>query len=222
MDDDKRLASMIEELLPPIEFTSRTAHSADLALQVLEHYSPDIILLDVNLPGVSGFDLCRILKENPLWKKIPIIFISGAARTTDDKVSGFKTGADDYLTKPFEPAELLARIRALLRRTMDASEIESVLREGNLELDLNRRSVSIKNKAIKLTPKEFDLLTIFLRRKGHVLSRSHLLETVWGADAAVSTRTVDVHITSLRAKLGDLGKWIQTESAVGYRFNPSS
>lgn len=218
IDDDRRLATMIQDLLPPIEFQSRKVQSADQSLQELESFKPDLILLDIHLPGVSGFELCRILKQDPRWKKIPLIMISGAARSTEEKVTGLKTGADDYITKPFEPTELLARIRALLRRTMDAGATDVTLQAGALLIDLSRRTVTLKQKTVKLTPKEFDLLTLFVRKKGHVLSRNYLLENVWGTDAQVSTRTVDVHITSLRSKLGEMGEWLQTESAVGYRF----
>lgn len=212
---------MIQDMLPPIEFQSQSAHNADSAISIMNMFHPDLLIMDVNLPGIGGLELCRIVKDNPVWKNIPIIMISGAMRSTPDKVSGLKTGADDYVTKPFEPDELMARIRALLRRTMDAGHTDVVLRSGELSIDLSRRVVTLKDRAIKLTPKEFDLLSIFLRRKGHVLSRSYLLENIWGSTAQVSTRTVDVHITSLRSKLGRMGQCLQTESSVGYKFEES-
>lgn len=218
IDDDKRIATMIQDLLPPIEFQSKAARSADQALQELESFSPDLILMDIHLPGVSGFELCRIVKENPAWKKIPIIMVSGSAKATRDKVTGFQTGADDYIVKPFEPSEFMARVRALLRRTTQAGEPDAVLQAGALSIDLSRRSATLKNQPVKLTPKEFDLLTLFMQKKGRVLSRTFLLETVWGTDANISTRTVDVHIASLRSKLGDVGVCLHTESTIGYRF----
>lgn len=177
---------------------------------------PDVVLLDIMLPEEDGLSVLRWLREYPATKKLPIMMLS--ARSTEfDKVLGLDSGADDYLAKPFGVMELLSRIRALLRRTADADSDE-MLSGGGIRLSAARHLVTVHENEISLTGKEFDLLAMLMRNQGIVLRREQILESVWGYDYAGESRTVDVHIRTLRAKLGDAGNAVETVRGVGYRF----
>ena len=177
---------------------------------------PDVVLLDIMLPEEDGLSVLRWLRENPATKKLPIMMLS--ARSTEfDKVLGLDSGADDYLAKPFGVMELLSRIRALQRRTAASDEGET-LRSGGITLSTARHCVTVHENEIGLTGKEFDLLAMLMRNQGIVLSRERILESVWGYGYAGESRTVDVHIRTLRAKLGDAGNAVETVRGVGYRF----
>lgn len=177
---------------------------------------PDVVLLDIMLPEEDGLSVLRWLRENAATKKLPIMMLS--ARSTEyDKVLGLDSGADDYLAKPFGVMELLSRIRALLRRTADADSGET-LSGGGIRLSAARHLVSVHENEISLTGKEFDLLAMLMRNRGIVLSREQILGSVWGYDYDGESRTVDVHIRTLRAKLGNAGNAVETVRGVGYRF----
>lgn len=189
----------------PSEFRSAVAEAV-----------PDVVLLDIMLPEEDGLSVLRWLREHPATKKLPIMMLS--ARSTEfDKVLGLDSGADDYLAKPFGVMELLSRIRALLRRTADSGSDE-VLSGGSIRLSAARHLVTVHETAVSLTGKEFDLLAMLMRNQGIVLRREQILESVWGYDYAGESRTVDVHIRTLRAKLGDAGNAVETVRGVGYRF----
>lgn len=177
---------------------------------------PDVVLLDIMLPEEDGLSVLRWLRENPATKKLPIMMLS--ARSTEfDKVLGLDSGADDYLAKPFGVMELLSRIRALLRRTANSGSDETIS-GGCIQLSTARHLVTVRDAEISLTGKEFDLLAMLMRNRGIVLSRERILESVWGYDYAGESRTVDVHIRTLRAKLGEAGNAVETVRGVGYRF----
>ena len=179
---------------------------------------PDVVLLDVMLPEEDGLSVLRWLRSNPATANRPIMMLS--ARSTEyDKVLGLDSGADDYLTKPFGIMELLSRIRALLRRTEKHSSDDSTLRSGELILSTAGRRVTLSGAEVGLTGKEFDLLAMLMRNQGIVLSREQILQAVWGYDYAGESRTVDVHIGTLRAKLGTEGNAIETVRGIGYRFH---
>jgi len=178
---------------------------------------PELVLLDIMLPEEDGLSVLRRLRQEPATAKLPIIMLS--ARSTEyDKVLGLDSGADDYLAKPFGVMELLSRIRALLRRT-EKPPVCNVLTGGGIRLDEARHRVTVDGYEIVLTGKEFDLLATLMRNQGIVLSRDRILEAVWGYDYSGESRTVDVHIRTLRAKLGDAGNSIDTVRGVGYRFH---
>ncbi len=179
---------------------------------------PDVVLLDIMLPEEDGLSVLRWLRENSATKKLPIMMLS--ARSTEyDKVLGLDSGADDYLTKPFGVMELLSRIRALMRRAADGGQnAEEVLKSDRIALYTARHLVTVRDTEIVLTGKEFDLLAMLMRNQGIVLNRERILETVWGFDYAGESRTVDVHIRTLRAKLGEAGNSIETVRGIGYRF----
>lgn len=179
---------------------------------------PDVVLLDIMLPEEDGFSVLRWLRANPATARLPIMMLS--ARTTEyDKVRGLDSGADDYLTKPFGVMELLSRIRALLRRTSERQAHTEILSGGGITLNSASHNVFVQETEIALTGKEFDLLALLMRNQGIVLSRERILQTVWGYDYIGESRTVDVHIRTLRAKLGEAGNAVETVRGVGYRFH---
>ncbi len=189
----------------PSEFRAAVAESC-----------PDVILLDIMLPEEDGLSVLRWLRSNPATERVPIMMLT-AKSTEFDKVMGLDSGADDYLAKPFGVMELLSRIRALLRRA-ERQETETALLSGEISLDATRHLVTVGGKSVGLTCKEFDLLAMLMRNQGIVLGRERILQTVWGYDYTGESRTVDVHIRMLRAKLGDAGNAIETVRGVGYRF----
>ena len=181
-------------------------------LSAARRLRPVAVVLDVGLPGMDGTEVCRTLREEGDW--VPVLFVT--ARDDEiDRVLGLELGADDYLTKPFSPRELVSRVRAVLRRTQ-GSVAQPPLTLGPVRLDLEMRQVTVDDIEVLLTVTEFDLLAALLRRPGRVLSREQLLSTVWGYEAAAGTRTVDVHVGQVRAKLGPAGDLIRTVRGVGY------
>ncbi len=188
----------------------------------VEERTPDVVLLDIMLPEENGLSVLRWLRGNAATKMLPIMMLS--ARSTEyDKVLGLDSGADDYLAKPFGVMELLSRIRALLRRTASQSSEDETLCCGSIMLSTARHLVTVREEEIVLTGKEFDLLATLMRNQGIVLSRERILQSVWGYDYSGESRTVDVHIRTLRAKLGEAGNAVETVRGVGYRFqaNPA-
>ena len=181
----------------------------------LENQRPDLITLDIMLPGMDGIEILKKLRSNPATERIPVIMAS-AKGTEYDRVLGLDLGADDYLVKPFSMMEMISRIRAVLRRTVPLEK--KTIRLGGLELDTDAYIAWAAGSRLDLTNKEFKLLQLFMAHPGRVYSRDVLLETVWGADYLGETRTVDVHIGTLRTKLGDCGAYIRTVRGVGYRM----
>ncbi len=182
---------------------------------------PDLIVLDLNLPGMSGFELCRRFRTEEQTRRTPIIMLT--ARTEEgDKVRGLDLGADDYITKPFSVRELVARVRAALRRSGYEEKTPKLYDDGALRIDYADFSVSCQGQSIKLTRKEFALLAILSRNKGRVVPREQLLDQVWGLEYYGEARTLDVHISGLRKKLGECGGCIETVIGIGYRFRPST
>ena len=182
-----------------------------------ERQQPELIMLDIMLPGEDGLEILRKLKANPLTKDIPVIMAT-AKGTEFDKVIGLDTGADDYLAKPFGMMEMIARVNAVLRRSGAKAGQGQVIEIGEIRLDNGTRTVTASDETVDLTLKEFEVLQLFMQHPGHVFSREQLLSEVWGIDYAGETRTVDVHIGTLRTKLKSCGKYIETVRGVGYRF----
>jgi DNA-binding response OmpR family regulator len=179
---------------------------------------PELVLLDVNLPGIDGFEVCRRLRQVPETAAVPVIMLT-ARIGEDDRVRGLDLGADDYITKPFSPKEALARVRAVLRRSERAVAEGETLADEPLHVDLASRQVRVLGREVSLTRKEFDLLVELVRQRGRVLTRERLLETVWGYDFPGETRTVDVHVRRLRQKLGGpVDARLETVVGVGYRW----
>jgi len=200
------------------EFSATVVHNGETGLQRAFDSAPDLVLLDLNLPGVDGVEVCRQLRARKTTLTMPIIMLT-ARVAEEDRIAGLDLGADDYITKPFSVKEVLARVRALLRRARTPLDQPRVLTAGILEVDEARRTVTVDGTEVTLTRKEFDLLADLLRHPGRVASRDQLLHRVWGYDHAGTTRTVDVHVRQLRKKLGPVvADYIETVVGVGYRL----
>ena len=217
VDDEPDLVELVKDVLERNNYLVISARNADLAIKKVRESNPDLIILDLNLPGIGGIEVCRILKQDKKTSSIPIIMLT-VKSTEMDKIAGLEAGADDYMTKPFSTAELVARTRAVLRRILYAGEPGEVLASGKIRLDSTEHMVYVVDKQIDLTPKEFNLLYLLMKKKGKVLSRTFLIENIWGYEYLGGTRTVDVHVRHLREKLGEEGKKVETVEGVGYKF----
>jgi two-component system alkaline phosphatase synthesis response regulator PhoP len=218
VEDEASIASFVSLYLKNAGYTVRTAATGGEALTMAAAEQPALIILDLNLPDIDGIEVCRRIRASA---DIPILMLT--ARDEDvDKIIGLEVGADDYLTKPFNPRELVARVKSVLRRSApDRKDLESAeLRHGDLKIDAGRREVHVGAEEIQLAPKEFDLLWELLDHRGLVLTRDQLLERVWGYTFAGDTRTVDVHVRQLRRKLGEASP-IVTVWGVGYKVSPA-
>ena len=221
VEDENDIAGLIKHTLErsgdaSVEVVGR----GDEALRSITGRPPDLVILDLNLPVLSGDEVCRILRQRQETRQIPIIMLT--ARTSEsDRVTGLDLGADDYVTKPFSLRELAARVRAVLRRRRaSADEARQARYTGkHLIADFDAVAVTVDTKPVKLTRREFELLRFLVENRNRVLSRDRLLERVWGYDRFIETRSVDVHVGRLRAKLGAAGQQIETVIGLGYRFN---
>ena len=219
IEDEKDIVKMLDYNLKKEGFKTLSAHNGEDGLDMARKENPDLILLDLMLPEMDGLDVWKAIKNEAKTSHIPIIILTAKAQEAD-KIVGLELGADDYMTKPFSPRELIARIKAVLRRMKEKDKLPEVLRIGDLTIDFSKIMVSIKAKPIELTAKEFELLKTLIKAKGRVLSRDYLLDTIWGFDQAleIQTRTVDVHIQTLRKKIKSEAKRIVTVKNYGYRF----
>jgi two-component system alkaline phosphatase synthesis response regulator PhoP len=226
VEDEQDVAELIRYNLTKEGYDVVLCGNGNEALRLARENRPDVILLDIMVPQLNGWEVCRRIKKDPELAAIPVIMVSGRVEE-GDKVLGFEVGADDYVTKPFSPRELIARVRAVLRRgrQLDAQEKKASLKVGDLEIDRYRFEVRMKNRPVELTPKEFELLATLVGAPGRVFGREELLDLVWGRDGFVEPRTVDVHVARLRgkfaaARLEEPG--IETVRGVGYRFRDKS
>ncbi len=219
VDDEPAIRQMLAFALTNVGYRCQEAGTADEARQAIQQHPPQLILLDWMLPGVSGIDLARGLKREVVTRDVPIIMLTARGEESD-KVAGLDGGVDDYVTKPFSTKELLARIKAVLRRSHAHSPMESVETQG-LRLDAETHRVTARGVIISLSPTEFRLLHFFITHPERVYSRSQLLDQVWGNQVYIDERTVDVHIRRLRKVLSGHGydHFIQTVRSVGYRFS---
>ncbi len=222
VEDETSITEPLSEALQREGFATEVARTAAEALRVAARTQPDLVLLDVMLPDGSGYDVCRSLRAE---SEVPIIMLTARGEETD-RIVGLELGADDYIVKPFSAREVAARIRAVLRRTgggrRPAAEREEALSAGSLSLDPGRRSATHEGRELDLTRKEFELLELLLREAGTVITRERLLDEVWDVNWFGSTKTLDVHVSSLRRKLGDdsaAPRYIHTVRGVGFRFS---
>jgi two-component system, OmpR family, alkaline phosphatase synthesis response regulator PhoP len=221
-EDERDVAELIRHHLLKDGYDAVLAKTGTEALERARHEKPDLILLDIMIPEMNGWEVCRCLKRDPETADIAVIMVSGRVEE-GDKVLGFELGADDYVTKPFSPRELLARIRAVARRRSggEGAARRSHLKVGQLEIDRERFEVTVAGRVVTLTPKEFELLATLVAAPGRVFRRDELLDLVWGRDGFVEPRTVDVHLARLRAKFLDAKvdpPGVETVRGVGYRF----
>lgn len=219
IDDEPAIRELIRFTLESAGFSAREAGHAEEARQCITTEKPALILLDWMLPGRSGIELAEELKKNSAYKKIPIIMLTAKGEETD-KVKGLEAGADDYITKPFSPLELVARIKAVLRRS-NTEEVSDVITFDGLQLDTIGHRLSIDNLPVETSPTEFRLLHFFMTHPERAFSRTQLLDHVWGNDVYVEERTVDVHVRRLRKILEPAGyhRFLQTVRSIGYRFS---
>lgn len=216
VEDDEDIADSIRYNLERDGFRVRTATTGESALDVILDNPPDLVILDLNLPHMSGFELCRRLKREALTSRLPILILTARAAEAD-KVLGLNLGADDYITKPFSMRELMARVNAVLRRVKGIEANRPVYDDGSLRIDPSSFSVVVDGKEVRLTRKEFALLEELARNAGRVMMRDTLLERVWGLSYYGDSRTLDVHIRRLRQKLGK-PEAIETVTGIGYRL----
>jgi len=217
VDDEPDLLELVRLNLAQAGFEVDTAETGRDALAALRSRKPALAILDVMLPDLSGTDLCREIRSDRNLADLPVIMLTAKGEEID-RIVGFELGADDYVTKPFSPRELILRVRAVLRRGHAEGEEEEVLSEGSIVLDLARHRCTVEEREVDLTAKEFGLLATLMRRPGRVQSREQLLDEVWGSDISVTLRTIDTHLKRLREKLGHSGELIDTVRGVGYRF----
>jgi DNA-binding response OmpR family regulator len=218
VEDERDIAALIKHTLERAgDAQVSIVGSGDMAIRTIGETPPDLVILDLNLPVLSGLEVCRILRARPATARLPIIMLTARTGETD-RIAGLDLGADDYVTKPFSLRELSARVRAVLRRTRDTPPSTSVYRWRDLVIDFEGVSVISEGQPVRLTRREFELLKCLVENRNKVLSRDRLLERVWGYDKSVETRSVDVHVGRLRAKLGEPGKQIETVVGLGYRF----
>jgi DNA-binding response OmpR family regulator len=222
VEDEQDVAELIRFNLAREGYDVRVALNGTEALRQAREFHPEVILLDIMVPQLNGWEVCRRLKQEPETHTVPVIMVTGRVEE-GDKVLGFELGADDYVTKPFSPRELVARVRAVLRRGRPAESPakKAHLSSGELEIDRHRFEVTMKGKPVELTRKEFELLAAFVGTPGRVFGREELLDLVWGHDGFVEPRTVDVHVARLRGKFTSANlpaPGIETVRGVGYRF----
>lgn len=217
VDDEADIVALVAYHLAKSGFKVSTAMSGNEALERARQEHPALIVLDLMLPDMSGFEVLSTLRGEETVADTPVLMLT-ARREEADRIRGLSLGADDYLTKPFSPQELILRVNAILRRTNTRGRSEAVIRIGQLRIDRDAHSVTVSDDPIDLTPTEYKLLLLLAERKGRVQARAHLLESVWDAAPDIQTRTVDMHVQRLRTKLGAGGELIETVRGFGYRI----
>jgi two-component system phosphate regulon response regulator PhoB len=223
IEDEPDIAELIAYNLQQADYEVTICHNGRQGLSRARLQQDDLIILDLMLPDLGGLEICKVLKADTVLRTTPILMLT-AKGDEIDRIVGFEVGADDYLTKPFSPRELVLRVNALLRRTGkgDSAKCADVFSFGTLEVDFEKVKVTVAGAPVRLTALELKLLQFLFQSQGRVLSRDILLDRVWGYEAALTTRTVDVHIKRLRKKLGEAGAYIETVRGLGYRFTESS
>ena len=216
VEDDNNISEIESFALKNSGYITEVFETGKIFFKHLQNKKPDIVLLDIMLPDMDGLEILKKMKNTPDYKKIPVVMVT--AKTTEiDKVKGLDLGADDYISKPFGIMELISRVKALLRRTLNLEE-EKVLSYESVVMDVEKRAVYVNNDAVELTYKEFELLKLLLQNSGIVLRREVIMDRVWGTEFEGESRTLDMHIKTLRQKLGDGGAIIKTIRNVGYEI----
>ena len=217
IDDEPDLLELVEFNLKKDGYETIVARNGQAGLDIAQKHLPDLIVLDIMMPGLDGLEVCRQLRSDQRTRQIPMIMLTAKSGEAD-RIVGLELGADDYVTKPFSPRELVARVRALLRRATSTQEAPTVIRQGEVLIDLTRHEVTSAGKQVILTPTEFRILHFIAARPGRVLSREQIIEAAVGNEMAVFDRTIDVHIAAIRRKLGKAGDRIETIRGFGYKW----
>lgn len=221
IEDETDIAELMRYNLQLSGYQVSTFHAGDIGLQSVMKSAPDLLLLDIMLPGMNGLDICQALKENAQTKNVPIVMVSAKGEESDI-VKGLELGADDYITKPFSPKVLLARVEAVLRRSQaPIQKSEDVLKVGPVQVNVGKVEALVNGVKVDLTQSEFRILHFLVQRPGWVFTRSQIVEAIRGENYAVTDRTIDFQMVGLRRKLGDAGDMIETVRGVGYRFKDS-
>jgi DNA-binding response OmpR family regulator len=215
-EDEEDVLLLVAQSLQQAGFSVLKATDGHSALRQARQQAPALVVLDLMLPALPGLEVCRELKQDPATRHIPIIMLTAKAEEVD-RIVGLELGADDYITKPFSPRELVLRIKSVIRRSVPQTESEDILKHGGIEVDRTRHRVVVNGIPIEFTATEFNLLALLLERRGRVQSRNTLLNDVWGYENSIDTRTVDTHIRRVREKLGDAADCIETIRGFGYR-----
>jgi two-component system phosphate regulon response regulator PhoB len=217
IDDEVDVTELLSYNLKQRGFVSQSVNDPKRALEAARTFKPDLIVLDIMMPDLSGLQVCRMIRQESSLKKIPIIFLS-AKTEENDRIEGFESGADDYVCKPFSPKELMLRVLVILKRAGDGDDGQALLQLNGINLDVEHHSVRVRNKVVELTATEFRLLRLLMQERGKVQTRETLLQKVWNYQNDMETRTVDTHIRRLREKLGEEGSGLETVRGVGYRM----
>ena len=217
VEDDPDIVKLLRYNLEKEHFSIRSCRLGEEALRVAKEELPDLIILDLMLPGVDGLEVCRTLKKTPLLASIPVLMLTARGEEVD-RIVGLELGADDYVTKPFSVRELILRVKTILKRKTSSAEPSAIVAKGEIVMDTERHEVTVGKKQLTLTSLEFKLLRIFLERAGKVQSRETLLNEIWEYESDVETRTVDTHVKRLRAKMGKAGALLETVRGIGYRL----
>lgn len=222
LDDEPGLLKSVKERLELEGYNVLTAQSAEQALGALRRFTPDLLVVDLRLPGMSGLDFCRTVRgSDSACRLTPIIFLT-TDRSEVNKVLGLELGGDDYMTKPFSPAEFVARVKALIRRSLSASErggTEETVSSAGLDIDYSRHEARAGGQRLELSPKEFEILYLLVRKSGRVMTRQFLMERIWGRPYANTSRVIDTHVKNIRKALGRLEKHLVTVEGLGYKWD---
>lgn len=219
VDDDRQIVRLVQSYLEQAGYQVLTAYDGETAVYTLRREKPDLLVLDLMLPDRDGLDITRFIRADDILRNTPVLMLTARVDDTD-KIVGLELGADDYVTKPFNPREVVARVRALLRRShLEGQNTPQVLQFEALLMDIGRREVMVNGRSLDLTPTEFDLLRIFLENPGYAFTRSELIEKALGYEYEGIERTLDSHIKNLRRKMGETAVYIQTVYGIGYRLS---
>ncbi len=217
VEDDEDIAQLLALTMKKAGFEVAVSENGRDALHLIRRHPPDLLLLDLMIPGVDGFEVCREIKRDPRTAEVPVLILTARGEEID-RIIGLELGADDYVVKPFSPRELLLRVRAILRRSGQEYHPRALFNKSGMEIDFEGHRISIEGEEIVLTATEFKLLSELINNQGKVLNREQLLDRVWGYHFEGYARTVDTHIRRLRQKLLGCADWIETVRGVGYRF----
>lgn len=219
VDDEADVTDLLAYHLKAAGFDVETVNNPNMSVGLARTFEPDLVILDVMMPELSGIQICRMMRADPKLKGVPVIFLTARAEETD-RIQGLESGADDYICKPFSVKELILRVKSILRRSSESSGASGAkpLHVGKIVLDPERHEATVDGAPLNLTATEFKLLHLLMERQGRVQTREHLLINVWNYETEIETRTVDTHMRRLREKLGDEAGWIETIRGVGYRM----
>lgn len=218
VEDDKNILKLLKYNIEKAGYDVFTAETGEKAVNMLSREPVDLMILDIMLPEMDGYEVCKRVRQEERFRSLPVIMLTAKGEEID-RVLGLELGADDYVVKPFSPREMILRIKAILKRGKPAERKKDILSAEGIVIDISRHTVTADKKEVELTLMEFKLLVTLIERRGRVQPRERLLSDVWGIESDVTTRTIDTHVKRLREKLGKSGKYIETTRGIGYKFS---